>query len=879
MPLSDGTRLGPYEVVALIGKGGMGEVYRARDTKLERDVAIKVLPDELANDDERVARFEREAKLLASLNHPNIASVHGFEESDGVKALVLELVEGPTLAERLEQGPIPVDEAIAIARQIAEALEAGHEAGVIHRDLKPANIKLKEDGTVKVLDYGLAKALEGDAPVTGASELSQSPTLTRQGTQVGVILGTAAYMSPEQAKGRLVDKRTDIWAFGAVVYEMLTGRRAFGGEDISDTLAAVLRDEPDWGRLHAPARLQQLLRLCLQKDVKQRARDIGDVRLAMSGAFDLAAAPSPAGKSRSTATTLGAVLLLSAIVGVAVRSLTPEVPRPVARFSVSLPPGESLTSRNEQIVAISPDGSRLAYSANDRLYLRTMDQLEAAPLEGTDGARGPFFSPDGEWVGFYGNGYLSKVAIRGGAPVNLCEAEYVMGASWGADDTIVYAQEKTGIMWVSAEGGTAEVLIPLAEADEVGHYPQVLPDGKAVLFTVGDGTSWDEAEIVAHSLQTGERKVLIEAGKHARYVATGHLVYVSSETLFAVPFDVDTLEVTTGPITMVEGVRTADWNRRAAAHFSISDAGSLVYLPTSADVQQYRTLVWVDRDGREEALSAVPRAYIYPSISPDGERLAVMAASETNDIWLWDFARETLSRFTFAPGVEVSPVWTPDGKRMVFASDRDGGYDLYWKAADGRGAVERLLELEHDQYPDSFTPDGRQLVFESGPGADDLAVLSLDGSSEPLLATAAVEANGQVSPDGRWLVYQSDVSGQDEIYLRPFPNVEDGQWQISSGGGTRPHWSPDGRELFYIVPPDARFMAIPVQTEPSFAAGNAEELFSGYFAPSGGLSGHTYDVSPDGERFLMIKESEISAEFVLVQNWFEELKRLVPTND
>jgi len=507
--------------------------------------------------------------------------------------------------------------------------------------------------------------------------------------------------------------------------------------------------------------------------------------------------------------------------------------------------------------------------------------MEATPVRGTEGARSPFFSPDGEWLGFWAEGQLKKVAIRGGAAVTLCDAQNPWGARWGADDTIVFGQSGTGILRVSANGGTPEVLIPLDTTEEVGHGAQVLPGDKTVLLTLGDGSNWDDAQIVVHSLETGERKVLIEGGRDARYLPTGHLVYVLEGTLWAVPFDADELEVTGGPIPMAEDVMTAG-SRTGAAHFSVSDTGALVYV-SGSDLQS-RTLVWVDRDGREESLSAEPRAYIYPRISPDGDRVAVPVEDQDYDIWIWDFARETLTRLTFAPGEDTYPVWTPDGRRVAFASERDGTANLYWKAADGTGAVERLTESENRQYPYAFTPDTKQLVFlEVDEQGLDLGVISLEGSSEPLLATEFNERNGEISPDGRWLAYESDESGQPEIYVRPFPSVDEGKWQVSTGGGRRPLWAPDGRELFYLASSGTRLMAVGVRTEPSFAPGNAEVVFEGSFFAPPGAPGRTYDIAPDGERFLMIKDSgsdeTSSTEFILVQNWFEELKRLVPTDN
>ena len=886
MSLTPGAKLGPYEILAPLGAGGMGEVYKAKDTRLERTVAIKVLPSHLSDNAQVKERFEREARAVSSLNHPHICTLHDIGSENGIDFMVMEHIEGDTLADRLTKGALPLDQALQYGTQVADALDKAHRQGVVHRDLKPGNIMLTKSGA-KLLDFGLAK-LAG--PEVGAAE-SALPTQQRSLTAEGSILGTFQYMAPEQLEGKEADARTDIFAFGAVLYEMVTGRKAFEGKSQASLISAIMKDEPQpISQLQSmsPPALDHVVKTCLAKEADKRWQSAGDVERELNWIAEVGSESGvsmPVGaRPRSRDLAWGLSLLLAVVVtGVAVWQVTrpAETPRPVVRSSLPLPSGVTLTGTGRHAVALSSDGTRLVYSANQQLYLRAMDQTEATPIRGTENARGPFFSPDGEWVGFSSEGQLKKVAISGGASVRLCDAGSFGGgldARWGADDTIVFGQLGAGIMQVSADGGTPEVLIPLDTTEEVGHGPQVLPGEKAVLFTLGSYSGWDDAQVVVHSLETGERKVLIESGKDARYVPTGHVVYVFDGTLLAVPFDVDKLEVTGGPIPMAEGVMTAP--ALATAQFSVSDTGALVYVTGSA--LAVRTVVWVDRDGREEALAAEPRAYVYPRISPDGGRLAVFLPDQENDIWIWDFAHETLTRLTFAPGADLNPVWTPDGRQVAFASDRDGTPNLYLKAADGTGAVERLTESENQQYPYAFTPDGRQLVFLEMDGRNyDLVVLSLEGSPEPLLATEFSERNGEISPDGLWLAYESNASGQYEIYVRPFPNVEDGQWLISRGGGARPLWAPDGRELFYLAP-GRRLMAVGVQTEPSFAPGAAEEVFGGYYAPGGGAVARTYDISPDGERFLMIKESgsdeTSSTEFILVLNWFEELKRLVPTN-
>ena len=871
------TLVGPYEIIVPIGKGGMGEVYRARDTKLERDVAIKVLPDELASDEDRVARFKREAIVLASLNHPNIASIYGFENG----ALVLELVEGPTLAERLREGAIPVDEALGIAKQIASALEAGHDAGIVHRDLKPANVKLKDDGTVKVLDYGLAKAYAGDPGSGPDPEISQSPTLTRHSTQVGMILGTAAYMSPEQAKGKNVDRRADIFAFGSLVYEMLTGRRAFPGEDVSETLAYVLTKEPDFEALPGsiPARVDRALRLCLEKDPARRVRDIVDAQLAIEGAFETtterAVASRPSVPRWWWAAAIALSLVTAAIAwGVARRG---DVSLPVSRLSLTLPPDVSLADPGlTHVLAISSDGARVAFATEEGLYLRELDRIDASPIPGTEGAVSPFFSPNGEWIGFWSDGQIKKVPAPEGTAIVVCEAGLPYGAVWDRSGDIVFGQNNGGVLRVSSDGGTPEVLVPARHSDQYFHGPQLLPGARAVLYTLGGWGAWDDGTVVVYSLDTEEHTTLLEGARDARYVSTGHIVYVTGGSLVAVPFDPNTRTLTGGRVPLAERIVTSETT--GAAQFSVSDSGTLFYL-SGANLSN-RRLVWIDREGNEELLAAEPRAYARPSIAPDGRRVAVDVFDADRDIWIWDIDRETLTRLTLDPSQEINPNWMPDGSRVAFSSRRHGVMNLYSQSASGTGEATRLSNSQSTQFLQSVTADGRlvyvefELVFSDASSRPDIGVLSPDGSMELLLATENEERDAHVSPDNRWMAYVSDASGEPEVYVRPFPNVDDGQWLISRGGGSRPMWSPDGRELFYTAP-GSRFMAVRIQTDPEFVPGDAEELFGGVFTR---LPGRTYDISPDGKRFLVVKDREDAAatEFVVVMNWFDELERLVP---
>ncbi|HXV61398.1 MAG TPA: protein kinase [Vicinamibacteria bacterium] len=902
MALAPGTRLGPYEIVSPIGKGGMGEVYRARDTKLERDVAIKVLPDELAAEEERVRRFEREAKLLASLNHPNIASIYGFEDSDRrVKALVLEHVEGPTLAERIQEGPIQMEDAVAIAKQIADALEAGHEAGVIHRDLKPANIKLKEDGTVKVLDYGLAKALEADSASEADAELSHSPTLTRQGTQLGMILGTAAYMSPEQAKGKRVDKRTDIWAFGAVLYEMLTGHRAFAGEDVSDTLAAVLRAEPDWTALPAttPSFIRQVLRLCLTKNARGRARDIGDVRLALEGAFETVA---QVGSTSDEATTtwakrrrvvplvVGVALVAAMISGLAVWSAmrSPVVAVDVTRFTIDSPDPFEVAPRGKDL-AVSPDGRFVVYSGRmpdsnfSKLYVRWVDGLDALPLSGTQEAESPFVSPDGQWIGFWMSGELRKVSALGGPVIKVASVPLVMrGASWVHGNRIIFGSPGGGLFGVSGEGGEPEQLTTPPEGESHG-WPSGVPNDGVVLFArspVRFATSG--AELAALSLDTGEVRTLGLTGTSPRYVRTGHLVFaVADGTVRVVPFDPDRLEVTGGPVPLVENVVV---KTSGAADFDVSDAGRLVYLEGSGSSSASRRLVWVSRDGREEPIDASGGGYHTPHISPDGTRVAVdRADADGADIWIFDLSRGTETKLTADAFVEANPLWTPDGTGVVYGSAGaiEGG--IFWKSADGTGEADRLMSVDAGTAmvgPSAWSADGTTLAFWIVNVSTDIGLLSVggDGTPTPLIAGEFMEQVPAISPDGMWIAYESDQSGREEIYAQRFPRLGQ-RVTISTDGGRQPVWSRDGRELFYRSANG--MMAVPIDTSPTFSVGQPTSLFEDdyYFF----LSRRTYDVAPDGERFLMVTAGDAAADarpfrIVVVEHWFEELKARVPTN-
>ena len=731
MSLAPGTRIGPYEIVSIVGAGGMGEVYRARDTTLNRDVAIKVLLPAVTADPDRLSRFSREARVLASLNHPHIAQIYGLEDAGGVPALVLEMVEGPTLADRIAHGAIPIGEALQIAAQVAEALEAAHDQGIIHRDLKPANVKVREDGTVKVLDFGLAKAL--DPSRSSGPDLMNSPTVSLNATQVGLILGTAAYMSPEQTKGSAVDTRADLWAFGAVLYEMLTGRRVFGGDDVSEILAHVLMEEPDWNALPArtPLPIRRLLRRCLEKDRKRRLDSAAAARFEVEDAMT-AAGDNANGVADSRATwrrvlpwavagTLGVSLGLALFVG---NPQTVAPPAPV-RVDVALGVDAALATVDRGTAAIlSPNGQVFAFVAQRRsgaasLYVRRLDELKATLLAGTEGAHSPFFSPDGEWIAFFADAKLKKIALSGGAPVTLCDTPDAKGGTWGVDGWIVFAPffpgtDRAGLLRVSSTGGTPTPLTSLAEGEVAHGWPQVLPSGTALLYTGHSSrTNWDDATLVMQPLPTGPRKIIHRGGSSGRYLSSGHIAYIHTGKIFAVPFDLKRLEVTGPPILALDSV--ASNPNGGSAQFAASETGTVVYQTGAAGSAAMAgvPIEWMDRAGRRTPLRSTPANWGNPHFSPDGTRLAI----EINDgkqlaVWVYEWAHDRLWQLTLNAAQNQKPVWTPDGRRIVFWSNREVQQNLYWQRADGTGDVQRLTHSEYPQSAASWHPSGKILAFQ-----------------------------------------------------------------------------------------------------------------------------------------------------------------------
>ena len=880
----------------------MGEVYSATDTNLGRQVAIKVLPPAVAEDVDRLARFEREARTLASLSHPNIAIVHGLERTGPIVGLVMELVDGPTLADRIVSGGIAVSEAVAIARQMADALEAAHDQGIVHRDLKPANVKLRRDGTVKILDFGLAKVVDGppqggryghdDRSVRRQPDLTESPTVTTPAlTQAGIILGTAAYMSPEQAKGYPVDKRCDIWAFGCVLYEMLTGRRAFGGVTVTETLAAILERDVDWTRLPVatPQNVRTVLRRALEKDPRQRLHDIADARIELD---DTRVPTLVSGASaRSVTLKWSAALVMTAISVGAVawylgsRALVTPTTTAVTRLEV-VPEGP-FPADTEGVVALSPDGRRLVYAAapagQSRLYLRELDQYEAKPIPGTEGGTEPAFSPDGNWLGFIAAGVVKKVAITGGTPVSLAEttvsrSQYL---TWASNDALLFAPRgATGIWRTPAAGrGTPTALTTIQDGEVSHQYASALPGGNALLYAALNGAPGNNPTVFAQSLEAGQQRRMVVEGSVAQYLRTGHLVYVQRGTLFGVPFDTTRLEVRGTPTTLVQGVRETELG---TPQLALSESGAMAYVP-GTDAERQSSLVWVDRAGGEKATFASGRDFSRPRLSPDGRRVAVaigagagQSASILGDLWMYDLTRQIRERLTF-DGRSTFPVWSPDGGRLAYSSGRNGRYEVHLKNFRGEGADVEIPTDRGSNYPFSWSSDGRFIASVSVASAtfNDIWVLPVDDwpNWRPFLQTQSGEGAPTFSPDGRWIAYAAGHTGRNEIYIKPYPGPGEAV-PVSPDGGIEPQWGRSG-ELFYRQ--GNLMMAVAIATTPSLKVGKPIPLFERRYNRSNALWPN-YDVTADGRRFLMIRDdaSEAPSRINVVLNWFEELKRISP---
>jgi serine/threonine-protein kinase len=894
--------LAHYRILDKLGAGGMGEVYRAHDSKLGRDVAIKLLPDVFSRDPERLARFEREAQLLAALNHPNIAAIYGIEESGGTRFLVLELVQGETLAERIASGPLPLEELAPLALQMAEALEAAHERGIVHRDLKPANLKITPEGKLKVLDFGLAK----DFAATGlASDLSQSPTLTALpgGTRAGVVLGTAAYMSPEQARGKPLDRRTDIWSFGCVLYEALAGRQVFSGETSSDTMAAILRAEPDWSALPAstPEKMRGLLRRCLEKDPRRRLRDIGDahyeLEMALAEPAPAVAAPSAADAAMIAAALqrarwrkalpwgVAALMTLVAIGAywMARRAASEFQGQQQIRFTHIIPPPPSQTFWDVPSVVLSPDGTRVVYvqaeGNTNRLWVRPLDKLEGTRLANTTGAEGPFFSPDGQWVGYFAGGKLMKISVNGGVPSAICDASTSRGGDWGDDGTIVFSPTPgSPILRVPATGGTPQPVTSLdaAKGENSHRWPKFLPGSKSILFAIKTvkSATFDDAQIAVQELGSNVHRVVAEGGSDPRYISSGHLVYARAGSLQAIPFDLKELKATGPAAAILEGVV---WSQgTGAAHFTVSASGSLAYVAGGVKGQE-QSIMWVDRKGTMIPTAIAKRGFFALNLSPDGKRFVVSVGAANDDVWISEIARGTLTRLTAETGNNDFPLWTPDGNRIVFLSDRNNAMSFYWKRADGTGPEEELLRVPggHQVIASSFSADGKWLAytdFDPATGRD-LWLLPVTGDRKPqaFLRTPFNEHEGVISPDGKWISYTSNESGRDEVYAQPFPGPG-GKVQVSTGGGEAARWAHNGRELFYRN--GNKMMVAAYTTSPGFSPQAARLLFEGNFMES-----LQYGVAADDQRLAMVHSGEQEGtprQLNVVVNWVEELRRRVP---
>jgi serine/threonine protein kinase/Tol biopolymer transport system component len=869
--LSPGTALLHYRLVDKLGEGGMGVVWRAQDTSLGREVAIKVLPDVFAEDPERAARFDREARLLASLNHPNIATVHSVHQVDGVRFLAMELVPGVEIAARVAAGPLPQDEALDVARQVAEALEAAHESGVIHRDLKPSNVVITPEGRVKVLDFGLAKALDV-SPISGSGNLTQSPTLTSPATQAGVILGTAAYMSPEQARGKAVDRRADIWAFGCVLYEMLCGRQAFEGETVTDILASVVTRDPDWNALpsRTPRRIRELLRRCLEKDPTRRLRDAGEARIVIGDVIANPAEPEAAAPTSGRGSALmrlvpWTLLIVAAVLLVVQSRRPPLLATPLTHLSVPAPYGQTIDGGLENgSIALSRDGRTLAYcSVRDgeiRLYVRRLDSGESSELAGTEGAHNPFFSPDGQWIAFTANSKLRKIPVKGGAIFDLCDSVGDRGGVWLPDGDILYVPAWSSPLMRVPGGGGVPVAVTAVDTtrDERTHrWPDVLPGGKWAVFTVGLGNApaaYEGATIDAVNLETGERRTLYEGASIAKYASSGHLVLSRQGVLFAAPLDVDDPKLT-GPLTPVlDGVDGEPTS--GMVHMAFGGDGTLAYVPRQT-AEEAAELVLVDVSGSAVALGAPAREYIAPRVSPDGTQLIAVVGPSLGrgDIWRFDIARQTLTRLTFSGDVVIG-AWMPDSEHIVVVGEDRNPY-MQVVSAFGSGEPRRFFDASRPIGLVEVTRDGRNALFSYWGRVDqDIEMVSIaDGTAQTVLSRPAAQFHQTLSPDGRWIAYASTESGAPEIYIEPFMR-KGGRWQVSNGGGIAPRWSPDGQRLFYLKTGDTSLWSVKIETRGEvLLAGRPVPVFT--FPPGRRMEFDVppYDIMPDGAHFVALQST------------------------
>jgi eukaryotic-like serine/threonine-protein kinase len=910
MALTSGTKLGPYEIAAQLGAGGMGEVYRARDTRLERTVAIKILPAHLSNDPEAKERFDREARAISSLSHPNICHLYDVGVQDGTSYLVMEYLEGETLAERLRKGPLPVEQFVKAGIEICEGLEKAHRSGVVHRDLKPGNIMLTKSGT-KLMDFGLAKAIPTAASTSGLTASFNTPATNQPVTARGTVVGTFQYMAPDQLLGREADARSDVFSLGAVLYEMFTAQRAFEGKSPLSVASAILEREPppiSSIKPMAPPALDHVIGRCLAKDPEERWQTARDVGLELKWISETAwesEGTVPVAARRRFRHWLGwgvAGMLALAAIGLAIGFVlrTPKPPQPM-QLSADIGADAKIDIGHGPAVVLSPDDARLAFVASGpeqtrRIYVRPLDGLQATALSGTENAETPFFSPDGRWLGFFADRKLKKISIEGGAAVTLCDVAYARGGSWGEDGTIAFVPgARSALSEVSSAGGAPRALTILDQRTaEVGElWPQWLPGSKAVLFTSGGhGANYEEADVIAYTVSSGQRKTVLHGGYYARYVRSGHLLYMHEGSLFSAPIDLSRLEVTGTPVPILDNISANPGD--GSAQFSLSESGNMAYVAGHSR-RQLASIEWMDRQGKFTPLRETPCDYYAPALSPDGKRLALaINDGKRIDIWVYELTHDTMTRLTFA-GHNLSPIWTPDGQRITYRLlEKGGATDLYWTRADGTGNTLRLTQTKTRKFLGSWHPDGKLLAFDelagdenvdatrSSLGNSSIFILPMDGNEKlgwkpgepkPLPGSTSTEDEASFSPDGRWLAYRSNESGELEIYVRPYPGPG-GKWQISTGGGSFPKWSPSGKELLYRTQ-DNRIMVVTYNASGDSFRANKPELWSpGQFSER--LGAVNFDVSPDGKRVVVLRapvsETSPITKVNFIFNFFDELR-------